>query len=116
MSAAADKVDRAAHMTTDKWVNFQVHLSNGESEGTTCSVTDTDCTPNDLEGDIYDVTSNEQIWFWKELSMHLIEFEAWWKAIDIQQLRKSIQQCMIHFRYAKRYLGSHIYEFIGQIG
>jgi hypothetical protein len=60
---AEEKVDRTAHMTAYNWVKFQVHLSDAGSEATTWSITDSDSAPNYLEGEIYNVTSNEPIWF-----------------------------------------------------
>jgi hypothetical protein len=52
----------------------------------------------------------------KELSIRMIEFKAWWKAIGVQELRKTIEQHVIHFRYPKLHLVSHISESIWRIG
>jgi hypothetical protein len=46
----------------------------------------------------------------------MIEFEAWWETIGIQVLRKTIEQCVIHFRYPKMHRVSHISESIRRIG
>jgi hypothetical protein len=50
------------------------------------------------------------------LSIRLIEFEASWKAIGIQELQTMIKQHGIHFGYPKMHLVSHISESIGQMG
>ena len=41
------------------------------------------------------------MWFKKEFSIHLIEFDAWWKAIGIQKVSKTIKQQVIHFGYPR---------------
>jgi hypothetical protein len=47
-----------------------------------------------------------------EFSIRLIEFAAWWETIGIQALRKSIEQRVIHFGYAKMHVVSNISESI----
>ena len=54
------------------------------------------------------ITSNEQMWFKRELSICLIEFEAWWQAFGVQEIRRTIKQLVIHFGYPKIHLLSHI--------
>jgi len=54
--------------------------------------------------------------FKQELSISLIEFEPWWRAISVQELRKTIEQHVLHFRYPKMHLVSHISESIRQMG
>jgi hypothetical protein len=54
--------------------------------------------------------------FKKEFSIRLIEFEAWWQAIGIQELRKTIDQHAIHFGYQKMHLVSHKAESIQRMG
>ena len=54
--------------------------------------------------------------FKKELSIRMIEFEASWKPISVQELWKSIEQRVIHFRYPKRHLVSYISECIRRMG
>ena len=103
-------------MTADKHVGFQVHLSDAETEATTWSIADMDCIANQLEREIYRITWNEQTRSKKELSIRLIECEAWWKEIGIQEQRKTIEQCVIHFGYSKMYLVSHISESIRRMG
>jgi len=48
----------------------------------------------------------------KQLSITLTQFIASWQAIGIQEHRKRIQQPVIHFRYPKMHLVSHISESI----
>jgi hypothetical protein len=54
--------------------------------------------------------------FKKEFSIRLVEFEAWWQAIGIQELQKTIEQCVIQFGYPKMHLVSHIAESIWRMG
>jgi len=75
-----------------------------------------DCVANQLEREIYCITSNEQMRFRKELSIRLIEFEACWKAIGVQELWKTIEQHVTYFGYPKVNLVSHILESIRQMG
>jgi len=62
------------------------------------------------------MTSNEQKRFKTEFSIRLIEFESVWETISIQALRKTIEQCVIHFGYAKMHVVSHISEPIRRMG
>ena len=94
-TAAGEEVYGAANETANKRVEFQVRLSDAETEATTLSVADTDCIANQLEREIYGVTSNEQLCFKMEFSIHLIKFEAWWQALGVQELQKTIQQRVI---------------------
>jgi hypothetical protein len=65
---------------------------------------------------MYGITLNKQILFNNEFSIHVIKFEAWWQAFGIKQLRKSIQQHVMHFRYLKWHLVSYISESIWRMG
>jgi len=111
-TAAEEEVYGAVNMSTDKCVEFQVCLSDAETEATTWSLADIDRIVSQLESEIYGITSNEQMQFNQELSIRLIKFEAWWQAICVQELRKTIQQRVIHFGYPKMHLVSHISESI----
>jgi hypothetical protein len=62
---------------------------------------DTECVAIPLEREISGITSNEQKWFKMEFSIHMIEFKAWWETIDIQALRKTIEQHVINFGYPR---------------
>jgi hypothetical protein len=66
-----------ANITTDKRAEFQVHLSDGETEPTICRIDDTDCLANQVEIEICGISSNGQMLFKMELSICLITFEAW---------------------------------------
>jgi hypothetical protein len=105
---AEDEVYEAANMTADKRLQFQIRLSDAETEATTLSLADTERVIIQLEREIYSFTSNEQKRFKKEFSISLIEFEAWWVTMCILALRKSIEQHVIHFGYPKMHLVSHI--------
>jgi hypothetical protein len=54
--------------------------------------------------------------FKKEFSISLIEFEAWWQAIGVQELRKTIEQRVIVFEYPKMHLVSPISQSIRRMG
>jgi hypothetical protein len=47
-TASEEYVYGMATMTTDKFVEFQVHLSNAETEATTLRIADTYCVANRL--------------------------------------------------------------------
>jgi len=84
-------------MTSYKCVEFQVRLSDAETQATTQIGADMDCVANQLEREINGITSNDQMRFKKKLSIRLIMLEAWWKAIGSQELRNTIEQLLIHF-------------------
>jgi len=54
--------------------------------------------------------------FTKGCSILLVEFEARWQAIGIQELQKTIEQRVIHFGYPMIYLVSHISQSIRRMG
>jgi hypothetical protein len=99
-------------MTANKSVQFQVCLSNAEIEATTWSIADMDHVVNQLEREIYGITSKDQMLFPKEFSIRLVEFEAWWQIIGVQEFRKTIEQRVIQFGYPKMHLVSHKSESI----
>jgi len=109
-AAAEDEAYGAANMTANKRLQFQIRLSDAETEPTSWSLADSERVTNQLEREIYCITSNEHMRFKKEFSLCLIEFEAWWEKIGIQALRKTIEQRIIHFGYSKMHLVSHISE------
>jgi len=111
-AAAEDKAYGAAPMTIDKQLKFQIRLSDAETENMTWSLADTEWVTNQLERELYGITSNEQKWLKTEFSIRLIEFEAWWGTMGIQALRKSIEQHVIHFGWQKINPVSHISESI----
>ena len=111
-TAAKEEVYGAANITCDKYTEFEVCPSNVEIEATTCSVGDTDCVANQLQGEIDGIPSNERMQFQKELCIGLIKFKARWKEIGSQELRKTIEQCVKHFRYPKMHLVHHLSESI----
>jgi hypothetical protein len=78
MTAVEEDVYRAVHITADKLVEFLVRLSNAETEVTTWCMADMNCIVSQLEREIYGITSNKQMPFKTEFSIHLMEFEAWW--------------------------------------
>jgi hypothetical protein len=115
-TAAEQEIYVAVNMSTDKYVEFQVRLSNAKSEATTWSMAHTDHIVSQLEREISSITSNEQMRFKKEFSIRLIKFKASWQEIGVQKLRKTIEQHIIHFGYQKMDLVSHISEPIWRMG
>ena len=111
-AATEDEAYRAANITPDKRLQFQILLSDAETAATTWSLADTESVTNQLVRKIDGITLNEQMQFKQEFSLRLIEFEAWWKAIGIEALQKTIQQHVIHFEYPKMRLVSVISQSI----
>jgi len=115
-TAAEEDVYGVANMTANERVEFQVRLSNAETTATTLNIADAVRNENQVEREIDGITSDEQKQLRKELSIRLIEFEVWWKAIGVQELRKIIEQCVVHFGYPKMHLVSHFSESIWLMG
>jgi len=97
-------------MNIEKRVQFRVCPADAEMETTTWSNADTDRVMNQLEGEIDGITSKDQMQFTKKFSIRLVEFEAWWEAIGIQELQKTIEQCVIHFEYPTMHIVSNLSE------
>jgi len=106
----------AENMTANKRVQFQVRLSDAEIEATTRRIADTHNVVNQLEWEIHCVPPKDQMWFMNAFSTCLVQFEAWWPTIRVQELRKTIEQRVIHFGYPKMHLWSHISQWIRQMG
>ena len=66
-TAAEDEAYGAANMTADQRVQFQVSLSDVEIEATTWSITDMDRVVNQLESEMYGLTSTDQMRFTNEI-------------------------------------------------
>jgi hypothetical protein len=96
-SVAKDEVYRVANMTTDTQQQFLINLSNIETAATTWSFAHAEQVSNKPERYISGITWNELKWFKMEFSIHLIELKGWFGTIGIQALRKTIEQCTIHF-------------------
>jgi len=111
-TAAQEEVYGAVNITADKRVELQVSVSDAESEATKWSIADIDRIVRQLEREILCITSNEQMLFKKALSICLIEFEAAWLAINVQELWKTIEQRVINFEYPRMPLMRHISESI----
>jgi len=90
-TAAEDEANGAANMTANKRLQFQIRLSDAETEATTWSLAGMERVTNQLEREIYGITLNEQKWFKTEFSIRMIEFESWLETIGIQALRKTIE-------------------------
>ena len=115
-TAAKHTAYRAANMTTNKPLQFQIRISDPETDATTWSLADMEQVTNQLESEIYGITSNEQKRFKKEFSIRLIELECWSETIGIHGLRKPIEQFVIHLGSPRMHLVSHISQSIRQMG
>jgi len=90
-TTAEEVVDGVVNMSSNKNVEIQVYPSKAETEATTWRIADKDCIVSRRKTEIYHITSNDQIWLKKELSIHLIKFELWWHAISFRKLRQTIK-------------------------
>jgi hypothetical protein len=77
-TAGIEAVYRVVNMNADEHVEFQVCLSDTETEAATRTMTETDRVAKLVEKEIYGITFNEQMRFKKKWSIHLIQFQAWW--------------------------------------
>jgi len=111
-TAAEEEAYGAVNKTANKPVQFQVCLSDASIEATTRSIADTDLVVNQLETEIYGITWKDHMQMTKEFSICLVEFEAWWQAIGVDELRKTIEQRVIHFGYSKMHHVGQISESI----
>ena len=112
ITAAEDETEGAANLTADKQLQFQIRLSESETEATTWILADTECVTNQLDREIFAITSNEQKRFKREFSSRLILCEACWETIRIEALWKTIKQRMVHYGYPKMHLVIHISKSI----
>ena len=115
-TAAEDEAWGAANMIADKGLQFQICLSDAETEAMTWCLADTEHVTIRLDREIYGIISNEQHRFMEEFSIRLIEFEAWWGTIGIQALRKTIEQLITDFGYPMMHVVSHISDSIHGMG
>jgi hypothetical protein len=76
-TAAEDKAYVAADLTANKGVPFQICLSYAETQDTSWYLADTERLTKQVEREIYNITSNDQMRFKTEYCICLIEFEAW---------------------------------------
>jgi hypothetical protein len=87
-TAAEEEAYGAVNMTADKGVQYQVCLCDAELEATTWSIADADRVVNQLEREIYGITSKDQTRFTKEFSIRLVKFEAWCRQSAFRSSRK----------------------------
>ena len=72
-------------MTADKRLQFLVRLSDAGTVAATCSLTDMEWVTNQLQRDIYGITSNEHKQFKKE-------FSIWMSGVNLGG-RQSASRC-----------------------
>ena len=72
-----DEIYRTANMTANKWLHFQICLSEAETEAMTGSLAETEHITIQQVKESDCITANEQKPFKKEFSIRLIKFEAW---------------------------------------
>jgi hypothetical protein len=110
--SADDEAYRAVHTTTIKLMQWQICLSDAEFEPTTWSSVDKDCFVHQVAREIYCITSKDPTRLTKQFSICLVEFEAGWQVIGIQELQTTIVLRVINFGYPKTNLVNHISESI----
>lgn len=115
-TTAEEEVYGVETMTADTRVEFQLCLSDSKTQATGWNIADKDRIVSKLEREVYGITSKEQMRFKKEGSISLIQFEAWWQAIGVHELRKTIEQHEIRFGYPNMHVGSHLSVSIWQMG
>jgi hypothetical protein len=74
-TAAEEDVSGLVNMATDKRVQFDVHPSYAKTNGTKCSIAETNRVESQLESEIYGITLKAQMWFTKEFSFHFVTLE-----------------------------------------
>jgi len=104
----AEQICGMANITTNMDLEFQICLSGAETEGTTGSMADIVHITDYQKREIYEIASNEKKWFKKELSIHLIQVEVQWHQMSLQKLKKTVKQHVLHGRYRKIHLVSHL--------
>jgi hypothetical protein len=97
-------------------VQLLLCVSDAEIEAATWTIADTDHVVKQLEREASGITWKDQMRFLQKFSIRLVEFEAWWHAMSIQQIRKTIKQHVIHFGYAMLNLVSHLPQSILRMG
>jgi hypothetical protein len=75
-TSAEEEGDRFKIVTTNMHGEFQVRLSNVDTEASTSSMADTDLVISQRVQVICGVTSTQQMQLENEFPIHLIEFEA----------------------------------------
>jgi len=71
-NAAEKQVYGVVNIRADKRMEFQVHLSDAETQATTWSITDRNYIVSQLQREIHAITSNKQMRLRNELSIRLI--------------------------------------------
>jgi hypothetical protein len=99
-------------MTADQHVEFQLGQSCSGTQVTTRSIANAKHDVTQLASVIDGISLNKQMLFLGQFSSDLIEFTAWWQAVDLHELKITIEQDIIRFRYPMMHLVSHISESI----
>jgi hypothetical protein len=115
-TVAEDQAYGTVNITADKRVQLQVYLSDAEIETSMGRIADTDRIVNHLDREIYGITSKDQMRFTKQFSICLVEFEGWWQGIGFQEIRKTMEQDVIHYENRMMHLVSHISQSIQRMG
>lgn len=90
-----------AQMTTDKWLKFQMSLSDVETEAMTWSIADTEYGTDQQESGMYEIYLNLQKCIRNTLFICIIKIDTWWETIGIGVLWTMCKQCGEHFGYSK---------------
>lgn len=81
-------------------MEYQVQLSNIETEAMAWGMADHNVFTDQLEGEIYHNTSNEQMQLYKVLILLLVKWELFWEVVGIQEFQEIIQHYVIYSGYS----------------
>lgn len=95
-AAAKEDVYRAESITFNKHVEFHAHLSDAETEVITCTIIKMDHIVTQVERAIDSIAANYQMEFEQYFCFRLVECKVYGEAIGNQELRNTIEQCVIH--------------------
>jgi len=115
-SAIADEVYWMANMVPNKHVEYQIHLSNAETEATSWSITDMHYITEYLVRERSSITSNIPKQFKNEWSIFSIQIEASRKCIIIYMLWEAVYPQAIYFSYPMTHLVNNISDSIMWMG
>lgn len=75
-TAPEREVYEVANMTANMFVQFQVHPSHAETDGSTKKIIHVECIVSQLQRQIYGITSNKQVLFKKRIYIPMTKLEA----------------------------------------
>jgi len=110
------EIDSVTNMNANKCVEYQVHQLGDETQATTYNIHDTVYVSDYVEWYIYDIILNDQGPIKKELSTWMIQFEAWWKSINVQMLCATSWNSAIQYVYPMMHPAGTTSGLISEVG